>query len=331
MLPLLAALLSTASAEEHGLVGIAEVWGGVALPVGGEIGPFSPSLRRLAAGGDWQSGRGVHARLLLDGAPRASGEAQVSVLDAWVSLKGQGATSVYGRIGVARPEFGVMGTFESDRDYWVAGDSAELERFGGFQPESALSTTLGARGQGWNVAAELGDAAPVTTTGSNFAAVEVRARGGWGADESALRGGASLAYRLRGETSGSSRLLGEAHVEWRAPRIGVLLTGLGGTEGPDATPLAGGMFTLAARVPVGDGLVRSVSFVVGGLAWDPTLTGLPEADDVPDATLHARAGVNVGWGGDDSLITGFGLSATVPQDIAQPIGESLSLEAAWRF
>ena len=329
VLLLLPAILSTAAAEETHLVGMAEVWGGLVLPVGEEIGRLSPGLRRLAAGGDWQSGQGVQARLLLDAAPRVPGEAQVSVLDAWVTIQGQGATSFSGRIGVARPEFGVMSAFESERVYWVAGDSAELERIGGFQPESALSATLGAHGRGWNVAAEVGDALPVTTTGSNFAAVEVRARGAWGSEDRALRGGASAAYRLPG--AGSSRLLGEAHVEWRASSIGVLLTGLGGTEGPDATPLAGGMFTLAAPVPVGGGLVRSVSFVVGGLAWDPTLTGLPEAEDVPDAVLRARAGVNVRWGGVDSLITGLGFSASVPQDIAQPIGESLSLEAAWRF
>ncbi len=340
MLPLFAVLAtSTAFAEEAPaspmLRGIAELWGGVTLAAESAGATPALQLRRLAAGAEWESGSGFRAKVLLDGAQAAGVAApQVVVHDAWAAIASPGETGVSGRLGVARPSFGVMDRFEDSRRYWVAGDSAELERLAGWQPESALAASFRGFGQRWSVAAELGDAAPLTSTSQNFAAVEARGRGQvrFGGEKLAVRTGASVAYRLPGLAEGPTRLLGEVHVELESPRFAALISGVGGTEGAEGMPRVGAMVTLAAPIPVGGEAVREVGFVLGGLAYDPTITGLPDEEDIPDAELRGRAGFNVGWAaGADSLITGLGFTVVSPQDIAEPVSETVNLEVAWRF
>ncbi|GDX82677.1 hypothetical protein LBMAG42_44880 [Deltaproteobacteria bacterium] len=342
MFPLFAALLAApAFAEEAapaappGLVGIAEVWGGFTLRTDSAGATPTLNLRRLAAGAEWSHASGFRAKLLLDGAQAAGmAEPQIVVRDAWAGTRSAGGTGVFGRVGAARASFGVMDRFEEGRRFWVAGDSAELERVAGWQPESAVAATVGGFGKRWSATAELGDAAPLTSTGLNFSAVEARGRGELhlGGEDLAVHTGASVAYRLPGLDETDTRLLGEAHVELVSPRLSALISGVGGTEGADGMPLAGAMVTLAAPIPVGGEVVREVGFVVGGIAYDPTLTGLPDAEDIPDAELRARAGVNLTWKvGARSLVTGLGFSAVSPQDIALPVTETLNLEAAWRF
>lgn len=342
MLPLFAVLAaSPAFAEEApppdagGLVGIAEVWGGITVQTDSPGATPALQLRRLAAGAEWNNASGFRAKLLLDGAQAAgAAEPQVAVHDAWAGVRSAGKTGVFGRVGAARPSFGVMDRFEDGRRFWIAGDSEELERVAGWQAESAVAATVGGFGERWSAAAELGDATPLTSTGLNFSAVEARGRGELhlGGEKLAVHPGMSVAYRLPGLDEAEARLLGEAHVEVVSPRFSALISGVGGTEGAEGMPLAGAMVTLAAPIPVGGEVVREVGLVVGGLAYDPTITGLPDEEDVPDAALRARVGVNLTWKvGERSLITGLGYSAVSPQDIALPVTETLNLEAAWRF
>jgi hypothetical protein len=96
--------------------------------------------------------------------------------------------------------------------------------------------------------------------------------------------------------------------------------------------LAGGLGALAVAVPITAEALESFSIVLAGGGWDPALSGLPEAEDTPDAWYEGRAGANLAWSGAASgLITGVGYLLDVPQDAALPVDQTVVVEAAWRY
>lgn len=308
--------------------GAGELWLDVVMkPDGGEADAL---VRKAAVGFSAQTGS-FSARLLVAG--ESSGPVRID--DAWVKLSTAGDTRGWARLGVARPAFGVADSFEEERNYWVAGRSAELERHSGWLPQSSAALTAGATGERWEASAEVADADPADPTPS-FSALEARGRARFGLGGSAeaprVRFGASVAWRSPLADTSSSRLLGALHAELNAGPVRLFAEGVGGTEGDEGVALAGGLGALAVAVPITAEALESFSIVLAGGGWDPALSGLPEAEDTPDAWYEGRAGANLAWSGAASgLITGVGYLLDVPQDAALPVDQTVVVEAAWRY
>lgn len=325
---------------KDGLRGLGEVWAGVGFPLGDGAGDPAPALRRLAGGAEWRGGPVVgRVYLRFD----AASDAGVHLEDAWLRAGAHDGQGGFGRLGVARPAFAAMDRFEEGRRYWVPGASAELERSAGFEPDATLGLGGGYVGAHVTASIELADAADGGEAGTpadqvDFEALEARGRvvlalGGEG-EAAPGQVGLSVGYRAPALGEATPRLLGALHAELNLRRVHLFVEGLGGMQGEaaDQVPLVGGMATLAMDVPFSGDVVRQLSFVVGGLAWDPAISGLPEAKDVPDAEYRARAAANLAWVvGPSDLVTGVGWELTVPQDLAVPVSQALVVEAAWRY
>lgn len=317
------------AARGDGVRGAGEVW----LGIGGDpstTAPVAPSLRRLAAGLEARAGV-VRARAYL--ATDQGGAVQV--LDGWVAAEGTTPVAGFGRLGVARPAFGLADRLEDERRFWVAGASQELERASGWLPEATLGAGGGVRGQRWSVGAELADAGGDDLLGAvDLAAVEARARAAcsFGPESRTVRVGVSAAWRMGLLEEASPRLLGALDAELVTARVGLVAQVVAGTEGEDGLPRFGALALGNAVIPVGGAAVRQVDVVAGGGGWDATLTGLPDEEDQPDAWWEARAGANVRWATPESeLVTGLGYRLGIPQDLAVPLSHALLLEAAWRY
>jgi hypothetical protein len=311
--------------------GAGELWVNAAVPLGG--GEAGAAVRRAAVG--FAVAHPVVTGRLLVAGETVGAEPAVRLDDAWLRVQTRGSVRGWARFGVARPAFGVSDRFEEERHYWVAGRSAELERQSGWLPSASAGLAAGVAGARWEASAELADAAAAAPA-PTFDAVEARGRaslGVGGTEEAPLaRLGVSAAFRspLAGEQS--ERLLGAVHAEVAAGRFRLFAEGLVGSDGPEATPLVGGLAAAAAEVPVATGPVRAVGVVLAGGGWDPALSGLPENEDVPDAWYEGRAGLNVHWRvRESSFLTGVGYLLDVPQDLALPVTQTFVVEAAWRY
>ncbi len=308
--------------------GLGELWLGVGFDPATTQAP-TLSLRRLAAGMAVDGGL-VSGRVYLS----AGGVEPVVVEDAWLRIGEQGPSEVFGRLGIARPAFGLADDLEDGRRFWVAGASAELERAGGFFPQATLGVGGGGGNQRWDVFAEVADAGGVSPLQvSDLDAVEARGRvrGHLGDDDVDVGLGASVAWRTPALGDAAPRTMVGVSAAASTARLSVVGELLAGVEGEDAVPLVGGLLLVAVDTPLA-GALRAFGLVVGGGGWDPTLTGLPDESDAPDATYEGRAGANLGWATTGaSLITGVGYHLTVPQDINLPISHALLVEAAWRY
>ena len=313
--------------EAPALRGAGELWLNVQLPTDGE--GASAAVRKAAVG--FALARGAFTAKLLVAGERPG---TVRLDDAWVGVATDGPVKGWARLGVARPGFGVADRFEEERQFWVAGRSAELERRSGWLPQSSAALAAGATGARWSASAELADAgaaAPAPT----FAALEARGRGvasfGGTPEAPRLRLGASAAYRAPLADDASSRLLGGVHAELSAGAVHLFGEGIVGTEA-EGTPLAGGLGAMAVTVPLVSPALRSFVLVLAGGGWDPAITGLADEEDAPDAKYEARAGANLLWNTpDSSLLTGVGYLLDVPQSLALAVTQTVVVEAAWRY
>ncbi len=311
-----------------GVVGLGEVWLGVRFDPSTTQAP-TISLRRLAAGMALDGGL-VSGRVYLS----AGGPEPVVVEDAWIRVGESGPAGAVGRLGIARPAFGLADNLEEGRRFWIAGASAEVERAGGVFPQATLGIGGGGGNRRWNVYGEVADAggdSPLEVIDLHAVEVRGRVRGHFGTDDVGVELGASLAWRAPALGEIAPRTVAAIQAAAHSQRLSVIGELLAGVEGDDAVPLVGGLALLAVNTPLG-GALRAFDVVVGGGGWDPTLTGFPDEEDTPDATYEGRAGANLGWATPrTSLITGLGYHLSVPQDTALPIGHSLLVEAAWRY
>ena len=311
-----------------GVRGLGELWLGVGFDPSTTQAP-TLSLRRLAAGVAVDGGL-VSGRVYLS----AGGVEALVVEDAWLRIEEPGPTGAFGRIGIARPAFGLADDLEDGRRFWVAGASAELDRAGGFFPQATLGVGGGGGTQRWDLTGEVADAGGTSPTEVvDLDAVEARGRvrGDFGDDALGVRVGGSVAWRTPALGESTPRTVAAISAAAHSERLSIVGEFLAGVEGDDGVPLVGGLVLLAVDTPVG-GALRSFGLVVGGGGWDPTLTGLPDEQDTPDATYDGRAGANLHWSAPgSSLLTGVGYHLTVPQDIEAPIAHALLVEAAWRY